>query len=322
MRRDYYLALEDDEVVRAGFCLKREEFLLDGEAVTLASFQGPVSEGLVNPAYGMLAFRLFRDMEAMQPNLFAWGPTERVMELMLRLKWRQFFMPLQVKVLNAGRFLRESTYLRGSPRNRIALDALAVTGLGAMGLHLGQGLLAAHAAGQAGIDASEVASFGPWADEVWQVASPAYRLIARRDATNLNALLPHGAWPHATILRMARGDEVVGWAAIRDTQFADDRRFGPQKVGTVLDALARPGYEAAVLSQASIALRRRGVDAIVSNFTHPIWTAAFGAAGFFSIRGRRPLLFAPAAMATIKDDAVVTDGLHLTPLDGDGPLGL
>ena len=75
-RRDYYLAFDDEGVVRAGYCLKPEQFLLRGQPIELASIQGPISEGLVNPAYGMLAFQLIRDMESRAPNLFGCYQTQ------------------------------------------------------------------------------------------------------------------------------------------------------------------------------------------------------------------------------------------------------
>lgn len=323
VHRDYFVAVEDAGDARAGYCLKFETFLLRGEPIQMASLQGPVSEGLVDPAYGMLAFRLFRDMEDRCARIFAWGASHRVLELMLRLKWRRFRMPLQLRVVRAGLFLRQANLLRRSAKMRLVLDFLSATGVGAVGLALAQfGLqLSARWPPKAGIASEEVDVFGDWADDVWRSAQVDYQLIARRDAATLNALLPSGGWPHATVLRVNQGSFPVGWAAVRQTTFAGDPRFGTQTVGLVVDALAKPGFEAAVLNEATRHLERGGVDVIVSNFTHPAWVRAFRAAGFFSIPDRRPLVLAPGFMEAIGEDEVVTSGMHLTPLDGDGPLG-
>jgi hypothetical protein len=322
--RNYYLALDEAGVVRAGYCLKTDEFLLRGETFVIASIQGPVSESLVNPAYRMLAFQLVRDMEDRSPNLFAWGASDRAHELLLRLGFTERWMPFQLRILHAGRFLRRNAYLRRSARNRLALDVLAFTGMGALGAFLAQlGLqLSVGLPSLGGVEVHEARRFGTWADEIWAQARGGYDLIAPRDAATMNALLPEKGWPEAHILQVVSKGRTLGWAAVRDTQFNGDVRFGDLRIGSVIDALAAPGDEAAVIASASRWLRRRGVDAIVSNFTHPAWRRAFRAAGFLESANRRPLLFNGAATDAIGDPRAITEGLHLTPLDGDGPRGL
>jgi hypothetical protein len=323
VRREYYVALDDDDVVRAGYCLKLEEFLLRGQPFVMASIQGPVSEGLVNPAYRVLAFHLIRDMEDHCPNLFGWGASHRALELFVRLGFSQHRMPVQLRILKAGRFFRGATYLRRSTRNRRVLDALALTGaaglgvpLAQLGLQLSVGRPALH-----DVEVHEQGRFGIWADEVWDAARGAYGLIARRDSATLNVLLPDKSWPEAHILQVTSKGVTLGWAAVRDTQFRNDSRFGDLRMGVIVDALAIPGSEPAVIAAASRWLRRRRVDAVVTNFTHPNWRRAFRAAGYLESANRRPLLFNPVAAEAIGDDGVITSGLHMTPLDGDGPHG-
>src|SRR5262249_26206947 len=112
--RNFYLALDDAGAVRAGYVLKTEPFLLRGKPFAVASIQGPVSEGLVDPAYGALAFHLIRDMEDRSPGLFSWGASDRLDGLLARLGFSQFSMPFQLRILRAGRFLRRNAFLRKS----------------------------------------------------------------------------------------------------------------------------------------------------------------------------------------------------------------
>jgi hypothetical protein len=321
VRRDFYVATEEDGTVRAGYCLKPEQFLLRGEPCEFASIQGPVSEGLVNPAYGALAFQLIRDMETRASRLFGWGASDRALELLLRLQWQKFNMPFQLHIRRPFRFLRRNAFLRLSSRNRLVLDLLAFTGAGAIGVALVQTALRLSVGKAPRVEVAKVDSFGPWADDIWRSAAPQYGLIALRDQATLNAKFPQGGWPHATILQMQSGGRAVGWVAVLDTPFKDDRRFGNLRVGSVIDALAEPGFETSVIRAATKWLRRQGVDAIATTFTHPTWRSAFRAAGFISSENRRVLLFNPEAADTIGDETVVTNGLHLAPVDGDGPRG-
>jgi hypothetical protein len=322
-QRDFYVALDDEGVARGGYALKPEVFLLRGKPIELASIQGPVSEGLVNAAYSPLAFQLIRDMESRSPNLFSWGASDRVLELFRRLKWREHRMPFQLRVVRPARFLRRNAFLRKRPRNRWVLDLLAYTGVGAAAIWSAQAALTWSGRGNRHrLETVEVDSFGSWADEIWAAAAPQYELIAIRDRDTMNARLPRRGWFPAYILQITRGAQTMGWAAVFDTEFEADGRFGSLRVGSIIDALAHPGSEAAVLKSATAWLERRGVDAVVSNFTHPTWQAAFRQAGYFSSADRRPLTLSWDAAEAVGEDEVVSKGLHMTPIDGDGPRGL
>jgi hypothetical protein len=322
--RNYYLGVDDDGVVRGGYCLKTDEFLLRGETFVISSIQGPVSEGLVDPTYRMLAFQLIRDMEDRSPNLFAWGASDRAHELMLRLGFNEHRMPFQLRLARATRFLRRNGYLRRSPRNRLVLDILALTGAGAVAAFVAQGALRLGAGlpRPGRVEVVEAERFGPWADEIWETARGGYEMIAPRDSATMNVLLPETGWPEAHILQVMAKGRTIGWAAVRDTQFQGEGRFGDLRIGTIVDALARPGEESAVIAAASRYLERRGVDAMVSNFAHPAWRRAFRASGYLERAKQRPLLFNGAASDRIGDWRILFEGLHLTPLDGDGPHGL
>ena len=99
--------------------------------------------------------------------------------------------------------------------------------------------------------------------------------------------------------------------------------FGDLVVGTVLDAMALPGYERAVALAARRLCGELGVDLSLTNQLHAAWQTAFRAAGYLS--GPSNYLFAasPALHAlTEAAGAGAADRVHLTRGDGDGRIHL
>uniref|UniRef100_UPI0025E9CE43 hypothetical protein n=1 Tax=uncultured Phenylobacterium sp. TaxID=349273 RepID=UPI0025E9CE43 len=227
-RRDFYLGLDDDGVVRAGYCLKPEHFLLQGEPFEFTSIQGPVSEGLVDPAYRMLALQLIRDMESRASHLFAWGASDRVLELLLRLKWRAFQAPLQLRIQRPSRFLRHNAFLRQEGHNRVVLDILARSGAGGLGVSLAQAILQLSGRGArvARTETTQVERFGSWADHIWSAAGQNYGLIARRDQATMNAMVPAVRGPPDKILQMRVGRTTKGSPVVMDSLGRAYRRLG------------------------------------------------------------------------------------------------
>jgi hypothetical protein len=319
--RQYFVA-RDDAGVHGAYCLKRQSFVKDGAALEMASVQGPVSEGLIERRYGLLALQMIRDMLAREPNLFIWGGSDVLAALLDRLGWKRFDTPILIRVTRAGRFLRGARFLHTSPRRTALMRAVAATGLAqvaAGAVHLALGLR--HGGPGGGAKAVEEARFGAWADDIWAAAQSAYGLIATRDSETMNALLPTTGWPESVIVRVERGGRTVGWAALRDTSFKDNGRFGDLRLGSIIDSLALPGEERAVIQAATGFLKRRGVDAIMAHYTSDTWIAAFQANGYAKDDNRRAFITSPALLAELGGDAVQVGRYHLTLLDGDGPHG-
>ncbi|MET3528140.1 hypothetical protein [Phenylobacterium koreense] len=324
VRRDFYLATDETPAVRGAYCLKRQPFLVNGNALEVASIQGPVSEGLVDQRFGTVALHLIRDMQGREPKLFAWGASERLLSVLRRMRWTALDTPFAMKVVRGNRFLRLNRFLRGSRTVRLASDLLAASHLGTLAFgaaQFGQRILAGGLGGPRA-NAVEASRFGPWADEIWSKVRSNYDFIAARDSQTMNLLLPQDGWPEASILKMEVGGSIVGWAAVRNTQLKDSPRFGDLRIGSVIDALSLPGCEHAVLMSATRYLERRGVDAIVANFSNPVWNSAFKRCGFLVSDNRRILLISPALAEILGGDQASAKRMHLTPLDGDGPLGL
>lgn len=324
--REYYLAVEDKHTVRGGFALKPQQWLIRGKPQTVTDWQGPFSEAAYLPKYGMLGLRLMRDMLRRQPLLFAWGAYGRagdpMTETLRKTGWLMHPTPICLRVLRPYRFLRHNGLLRSEPKKRLALDLLALTGAGSIGLralHLGLRLSSLR---RFGAHAELVPRFGPWADALWERCKHAYTALAVRDSDAMNTLLPGHGWPPGLVLRVRRGGEDIGWAVVMDTAMHGDVRFGDLRVGSVVDCLALPEDAAEVVHAATHFLSRRGVDVIVSNQAHPRWARGFRENGYVVLADQRYFVVSPGlqkAMAPFEECAL---GLHMTPMDGHGPMML
>jgi hypothetical protein len=318
--REYFVAVENDQVARGGYCLKPQQFELNGRNVLIANWQGPVSEGEVDRRYALLALQMMRDMERRQPLLFAWGASERLSELLRRLGWRSAAMPFLLRVVRPVVFLRHNAFLRTSRQQRLALDLAAFTGLGSAGIRLLQRamLKGGHATAEAVVERS----FGEWTDAIWQQSRHHYSMVALRDQQTQNALMSSERWPERTILRMVVQDRTIGWAAVRDTQMTNDRRFGDLRVGSIIDAFGTPDAARSIIRAASRFLEQRGVHMIAANLSHPDWITAARGSGFLMVPNRRLFAVSPSFSRAYPDFDKVIAGMHLTLIDGDGPRGL
>lgn len=323
--REHWLAIEDGTTVRGAYAFKPHEWRVRGKTQWVVDWQGPVTEGIVDRRFNTLGLRLIREMLRQHPLLYSWGHggLEQPMLLMLeKLGWLLHHTPFCVRVVRPTRFLRRNRYLRTSALRRFALDALAFTGAGEVALRALHGVQALRSARSAPAQAEPFDRFDTWADALWERTADRYHAIASRDAQTMNALLPEGRWPHAIKLRVTRGGTTLGWAALLDTQMQDEPRFGTMRVGSVIDCMADPGDAEAVAGAAFRVLRARGVDVVISNQAHPAWIAGFHAHGFQTLANRRVFAASPALHQAMAPFEETSRGLHLTNMDGHGPMGL
>ena len=323
--REHYLAVEDGRDVRGGYALKPHEWKVRGATHVVTDWQGPITEGVYSRRYNTLGLRLLREMLRQYPLLYSWGHggLEQPMLMMLeKLGWLIHRTPFCLRVLRPVRFLRRNAYLRGSSARRLALDLAAFSGAGSLGIRALHAIQLARTSRGPAAETSEFERFEDWADELWERVSGEYTVIALRDAATLNHLLPHGGWPKARKLRVTRGGATLGWAAVMDTQMESDRRFGSLRVGSVVDALAAPSDAEAVVGAAYRFLRDRGVDIVISNQSHPAWVAGFAAHGFAILENRRAFAASPELQRAMRPFEETRLGLHLTNLDGHGPMRL
>jgi hypothetical protein len=319
--REFLLAVDEGSTVRGAYCLKPQEFLVSGQARQVASWHGPLSEGIVDKKYSTVGFRLIHDLLKREPLFFSWGASEPLPQIFRSMGWFSLETPFCLRILRPFRFLRRNRYLRDTLERRLALDALAYTGAGWAGIKALQAGLGWRFGRLSRARAEEVPEFGSWADEVWKRSAGHYSLIAVRDADTMNILLPTDSELNAIRLRVIEGDQVIGWAVVLDNQLENDQRFGSMRVGTIVDFLAPPEDAHRVISAAFRFLEKRRVDMVCANLAHPDWIRGFAANGFVVLEKRRFFAISKALEKELEPIEANSSGIHITLMDGDGPRG-
>jgi hypothetical protein len=306
-----YLAVEGRDL-RGGYLLRPQIFSFCGQPRRVAHLRLPLSEGVVNRSYARVGPLLVRS--ALQAELLLYalgmGGFDRPLPRMLQsMGWSVHAVPFYFRVVHAARFLREIRGARQSRWRRALMDIAAWTGGGWAAIH-GRQRMRTRRRPEA-LQAKEADQFGPWADEVWAAAQPAYGMVAVRDVQTLG-----GLYGGESFLRL-RVDSR-GWAVLLDTRMQAHQYFGGLRVGTIADCLAQPRDAAVVVQAARRYLEQRGVDLIVSNQSHAAWRSACEADGFF--QGPSNFLFAASpALAAL---GVPATEMHINRGDGDGPVHL
>jgi hypothetical protein len=323
--REYYVAVEDEQAVRGCFALKPQDWLVNGQTQVVTDWQGPFSEGSIDPKHSALGLRLLRDMLKKRPLLYSWGHggnEQPVVQMLRKMGWRLHETPFCLLVVKPFRFLRLNTLLRSSPKKRLILDLAAFSGAGSIGLRLLHAALRLKKGGRFSAKAVVVPDFGPWADELWNRVKDQYRAIAVRDAASMNALCPQGDWPPVTRLRIEKNDRILGWALVMNTEMRGDHRFGNLHVGSIVDCLADPADAGEVVHAATEHLKTRGIDILVSNQSHPGWSEGFARNGYVVLANRRLFAMSPQLLEALQPFDETAKGLHLTNMDGHGPMAM
>ena len=219
------------DAVRGAVWLHEHEFRVNGMPHRAGWAKYPVSESLVDTSYGgvpgALVIRLLRE----QPRLMALGMGGQrgaFARLLSGMRWTGMSVPNFVRLVRPARVLRNLSYVRTTPLRRVALEVLAVSGLGWAGWRAYESWRQLTARAKTYTAETQVVGrFDSWADAVWERTSDAYGLIARRDARMLNAMMP----PTMPVerLRVSHGGADIGWAVVRRRDPADRLTAGCSK---------------------------------------------------------------------------------------------
>jgi hypothetical protein len=314
LRSQEYLAL-DRGAVRGSFILKQQQFWINGQTVEIGNCQLPISEGSFNPAYVNLGMVLMRQALRMQPRLFCLGMgnrDNRLPKMLTAMGWTLIDIPFLFRVKHPFVFLRNIVPLRTTMPRRLAMDALAISGGGWLGIRAFQ----ARTSRVRAVDVEVVNEFESWADYLWDQCKTSLSLSALRTSSTLNFLYP--AAGRFLRLKMSRGQNPVGWVVLRDTQMQDHRYFGNLRVGTIVDGLAVPDAIPSVVETARKFLERSGVDLTISNQGHESWVTALRQCGFLPGPSNFIMAMSPKLAGLLN----ASTGLHINRGDGDGPLDL
>ena len=317
--QEAFLAVEDQDV-RGAYYFTHERYALGGNACWMANYRHPISEVVVNKAYKGLSKTLLSDAEQRQPLLYSVGFGSDRNPNLRRLRaegWSDVLIPFWFRVVRPAAFFRNLAFFRKTQLRRLAFDLAAATGVGWLGIKAVQSIKAFGSPGLTGHSVQTAPEFGPWADELWEMNRPLYLLAAVRDRQTLN-LRYSPENPRFVRLVVAKNGCVVGWAVLLDKQMRDNPYFGDMHVGTIVDCLAVPGQELAVVRAAAARLETAGADIVVSNQSAATWSGAFGRAGFLSGPSNYYLSFSPELVRRLSPLDQNTPRFHINRGDGAG----
>ena len=206
------------------------------------NFQSPLSEGIVDPKYSIVAMQMVKFMQKQADAVFIVGmgaPDRPLPKLLAASGWSVRPVPFLFRVHRAGNFLRELQMLRTSTVKRIAAQAARVTGLGAAGLAVMQRRRSPEAG-----TIRQVNAWGDWADDIWQRCRDHCSFAVQRDRRTLESLYP-ASDPRTKILLIERDAKPVGWSVCFNASLENHRHFGNLRVGSILDCMADPDAMAA-----------------------------------------------------------------------------
>ena len=314
-----FVARDETGAVRGGYILKRQDFMAGGSVRSIGYYHLPLSEGLINRSFIAVGARLLRDALVREPMLYCLGMgglDQPLPRMLTAMGWTLELVPFYFYVAAAGRFLRELPALGASGMKRVLSRAASVTGTGALAIRVSQ-RARTHTTSR-GLLVEMVPEFGDWVNAIWSSASASssgFRAVRNLDA--LHALYNRQDYPFLR-LKFSRGNAVVGWAVLLDTQMSNSQHFGNLRVGSIADCEADPEEAAPVARVARDFLVERGADLVITNQSHACWQAAFRAAGFWT--GPSNFIFARSkALAPL---TMPLEACHITRGDGDGPIHL
>jgi len=314
-----YFALSEKDTIRGCYIFKHQDFSFYDVIRSIGFWHWPISEGMVNNKYSWVASRMLGTGLKVQPLLYGLNMTDQLTRLLTTLGWSARRVPFYFKVNRPGRFLREIRVLRKTKARQLIASIAARSGIGGLALNILQSTRETRGACKE--RAELVRGFSGWADDLWTACKTPYAMIAVRDSETLNILYPASS-NRFLCYKVTRGNTVLGWAVLLDTQMRDNKHFGNLRVGSIVDCLASPEQALGVVRAATQVLEARGADLIVSNQSHATWCAALQSAGF--LQGPSNFRFAASReLSKLLDPLPTTMAqIHLTRGDGAGPVNL
>ncbi len=318
IRKQQFLAMDGD-VCRGGYLRVLLPAWLNGERVEVCNVQAPLSEGLADRKYAMVAPLLFQHLRKEQPYSFAVGMgaiTNAWPRTLVAARWTVEPVPFLFRVRRAMRFARQMQPLGATPVRRAAVLAAMLTGLGQLGLTVTQRVRV----NTSGYRIVPAPAWGPWAEPL-RVPLPGIRFSIARDPQMLDEVFP-ASEPRLRAYQVQRGGRVVGWSACLLTPMRGDRYFGDLTVGTILEAAGAESDAGAIVRLTDNELARAGAELVISNQSAPVWQAAFRAAGFLRYTSNYQFGASPALAAALSPHPVADGLVSITRADGDGRLHL
>lgn len=309
----------DGEVVRGGLLAMEQPGWVNRHSACTWNFQAPLSEGIVDAKYSIVAMQMVKFMQKQSDAVFmvGMGGADRPLpRLLVASGWSVRPVPFLFRVHNAGNFLRELRMLRTSPTKNVAAQVARFTGLGALGLAVKQ-----RRKNTALAIVRQVGEWGEWADEIWNRCREGCSFAVQRDRRTLESLYPPSD-SRTRILLVERDGKAVGWSVCFNSQLVDHRHFGSLQVGSILDCLADVDAMTATAILTDSELAKVGADLVLVNHSHAVWVEAFRAAGFLAGPSNYMLAMSKKLTESVCSVPGGEERVHVTRGDGDGRIHL
>jgi hypothetical protein len=313
-----YVVLDGNEI-RGGVLAMDQPSWVNGCAYRAVNFQSPLSEGIVNPKYSIIAMQMLKFMQKQSEAVYVvgMGSADRPLPKMLAASgWSLRPVPFLFRVHRPRNFLRELQMLRASPVKRMVAQAAGRTGLGAAGLAVRQRRRTTVSG-----SIRRVKAWGGWADEIWQRCCKSCSFAVQRDRRTLESLYP-ASDPKTQIFVVERDGRPVGWSVCFNAALVNNRHFGNLRLGSILDCMANPDAMASTAVLTDCELASQGVDLTVVNHSHAAWVEAFRSAGFLAGPSNYLLATSKRLTEMVRSEPAGEERMHVTRGDGDGRVHL
>lgn len=315
----HFVVVDEEEEVRGGVLKMDQPGWLNGQEVRAINFQSPLSEGIVEPKYAMVAMQIVKFEQKQGEAVFMVGMGSQgkpLPRLLSAAGWFVQRVPFLFRVHQVGRFLKEVRVLHTSTFRSVVARAARWTGAGCIGISILQRQRVACLGA-----VRREKSWGSWADDIWDSYRESCSFAVKRDRRTLTSLYPTDD-PRLQILVILRDRQPVGWAVCVNTRFTNHPNFGNLQVGSILDCVAIPDAMVLTAVLADHELSSAGAELVLVNQSHAEWIRAFRSSGF--LPGPSNYLLAMSKRLT---EAVFSvqgrdQRVHITRGDGDGRIHL
>ncbi len=322
-RMRHYI-IRDGEFARGGFLRLDQRGWLNGVECRAVNYQSPLSEGIADKRFGMVALLMLRHMEQQGDCQFMvgmGGDDKPLPKLLKTAGWLVRPAPFLYRIHGARQFLSELRMLHRTPARSLLAKAAAWTGVGAAGVMFLQ-RRGWTAAARDGFTIERVSEWGDWADPIWERFRTCCSFAVCRDRRALEAMYDLRRDPRLIVLLVRKNSQPMGWTANYSTAMRDSVYFGNMHVGAILDGAAAPEAMRASAELTDRFLALLGANLVITNQTHQAWVEAYRQCGFLA----GPSNYVVAVSKKLVKAAAAAPGgadrMHITRGDGDGRIHL
>lgn len=318
----HFLAVDDSGIVRGGYFIRTQPFLIENRIYNVGHYTAPLSEGVVDKRYTAVGALLLMHALKVQPLLFAMGmggvksPLPRMLKA---IGWAVYEVPFFFRVLNGSQFFRHLGLLHSTRQRSLVANALAASGIA----HAGMSMLHKARTRKSFDRRFEVMlpdTFEGWADELWQHTRDRYSFSAVRNSRYLQFLYPMAEGLHR--IRLNEGERPRGWAQLMHCAPRNESFFGGMRVMALVDGAGTPSAVASLILTAVEHAKQEKADLIFSNQMHPDWTAALHDCGFVQGPSNYLLALSKGLMRLLNPLSESERRIHFNRGDGDGRVNL